>query len=241
VGLPLVPKGLAVRRFQVPYIPAPNEPIELDEQGSHHLLTVLRMSRGSRIRVFDGEGNHAEATLADVVDKRAILRVAQILSPLPSPPPVHLLIGIPKRPAMDLAIRMATEAGVQEIHPMLCERSVPRGDRDARWRKICESACQQSGRTDIPLIHPLRPVREALRLPDEITDRRIALPNSPAGAAASKPSAIAIGPEGGFTSAEVQLALSMGYTPVGLGPFILRTDTAAVVAVAQAVGDPRPR
>lgn len=226
-----------MRRFQVPYIPANNERLELDDQGSHHLLTVLRVSRGSEIRIFDGEGNHAVAELTDVISKRAVLLVKQQLQSLPTSSPVHLLIGLPKGPAMDLAIRMATEAGVREIHPMLCERSVARGDRDTRWRTISQSACQQSGRTDIPVIHKLLPMKAALHLPAEINDRRIALPNNSTGTSAVGPSAIAIGPEGGFTTGEVKIALSMGYEPVGLGPFILRTDTAAVVAVAQAMGE----
>ena len=236
MGLPLVQEELALRRFRVPHIPGEGEQLQLDPQASHHLLNVLRVSRGSELRIFDGHGHHADAVLADVVAKQALLVVNKHLRPLSPQPAVHLLLGMPKGPAMDLAIRMATEAGVSEIHPMICERSVPRGDRLDRWAKISQSASQQCGRTDIPVIHSPRPLNEVLDLPGDICDRRIALPNSSAGTLAEAPTAIAIGPEGGFTPAEVTTALALGYLPVGLGPFVLRTDTAAVVAVAQALG-----
>jgi 16S rRNA (uracil1498-N3)-methyltransferase len=225
-----------LRRFRVPHIPGEKEHLQLEVRASHHLLNVLRLPRGSELRIFDGLGQHAKAVLVDVVAMRAVLLVNQHLQRLEPPPQVHLLLGIPKGPAMDLAIRMATEAGAREIHPMVCERSVPKGDRSERWTKISESASQQCGRTDVPIIHPPRPITEVLNLPATISDRRIALPNSPPGSQAEGPTAIAIGPEGGFTSSEVNTALSLGYRPVGLGPFVLRTDTAAVVAVAQALG-----
>jgi 16S rRNA (uracil1498-N3)-methyltransferase len=221
-----------MRRFLVPPFHVDAKRIVLDAQNSHHLLNVLRLVRGGSVLLFTGASWEVEATLIDVQDSLAVLELVGPRRPLEAAPHVHLLLGIPKGPAMDLAVRMATEAGVREIHPMRCQRTVPKGDRSSRWKKIAESASQQSGRADVPLVHPPQSFSETLELHNDFDHRFIAAPNTPTGTQGTGSIAVAIGPEGGFTLQEMTLAQDMGYQRLGLGPFILRTDTAAAIAVA---------
>ncbi len=219
-----------MRRFRVPRIPAPGEPLTLDESSSHHLLRVIRHRRGEPLVVFDGEGQEAMAELVDVHGDRAVIAITGAITSARPAVPMHLVIGIPKGPAMDLSVRMATEGGATDVHPILAERSVARGDRGDRWRRIAESAAQQCGRADVPVIHSLTTLEKVLAvLP---TDVRIGIAGAPEASSASGAAAVLVGPEGGWTRAEIAHALACGARPVGFGSWVLRTDTAAAIAVA---------
>ena len=219
-----------MRRFRVPSIPALGERQTLGSSGSHHLLNVIRHGRGQQLLIFDGAGMQALAELVDVQGDQAVI---EVVGPSRSASPqfaVHLVIGLPKGPAMDLAVRMATEAGVTDIHPAIAERSVARGDRGDRWRRIAESAAQQCGRADVPTIHAVTKLSDVLALLPH--DRRIGVAGAPPAEPASGPVAVLVGPEGGWTAREIAVAQEGGAVAMGLGDWILRTDTAAAVAVA---------
>lgn len=222
-----------MRRFRVDRIDPPGAWMAPSAEVAHH-LHVLRIRPGERVILFDGAGQEAVAVLLDASPPRL-----EVLEPIASRLPrwpVHLIIGLPKGPAMDLAVRMATEAGVTDIHPVLTERSVPRGDRLDRWERIAESAAEQCGRGDIPTLHELLPYASALDALPTGLDLRIAVPGAAPHPSPDGPCGVMIGPEGGFTESEVLYATERGIVGMSLGPFILRTDTAAAVAVASIAG-----
>lgn len=226
-----------MRRLWVEALAAPGERVPLGPTSSHHALRVLRLPRGAEVVVFDGTGRQARASLVDVTDGAALVEVIGPATTAAPAHPLHLVLGLLKGPAMDLAVRMATEAGATDIHVVQAARSVARGDRADRWARIAASAAQQCGRADIPRVHPVVALADALgALP--ALDLRVAVPGAPRLEPATGPAAICVGPEGGFTDAELACLLERGARPAGLGSWVLRADTAVAVAVASTASDP---
>ena len=222
-----------MRRFQVTALPTTSGAVvELDTEGSHHLLKVLRGRKGSSFLLFDGSGQEAAATLSTSEEGLAQLTLTEAPHTRPEPTPLHLVMAIVKGPAMDRAVRMATECGVTHIHPVVARHSVARGEKTDRWERIAKSAAQQCGRADVPEVLPVAKLFEALGRLDADVDIRIAQPGEARAEQATGPAAVVIGPEGGFTPDEIMRALDLGAMPIGLGPNILRADTAAAVALA---------
>jgi 16S rRNA (uracil1498-N3)-methyltransferase len=220
-----------VRRFRVEELPEVGARLTLDAEASHHLLRVIRHPRGGELILFDGSGLQAHARLVDATD----LAIVELLGPpRPAAPDaaLHLLLGIPKGPALDRALRMATEAGATHIHPVVAARSVSRSDKRARWSRILESAAQQCGRADLPELADLLPLPAALEGVAWPEDRRVAVPGAEPMGRARGAAAVAIGPEGGFSRAELGALLGSGWQAVGLSRWILRTDTAVAAALA---------
>ncbi|MEN0065564.1 MAG: RsmE family RNA methyltransferase [Myxococcota bacterium] len=206
----------------------------LDAATSHHLLRVRRLPRDATFIVSDGEGSLAQAQLIDVRDGRATLRIVGPWSAGPPRPPRHLVWAIPKGPALETGLRMAVEAGVTAIHLALGARSVPRSDRHDRWHRIIASACAQCGRADHPHLDPLWPtLAQAIDQVPEAVQGYIAAPGAGKPALAGEGRAVAIGPEGGFAPHELDHLLDHGWQPLGLGPHVLRSDTAAAIGVAR--------
>lgn len=227
-----------MRRFRVPALAEQGTTITFDRDGSHHLLEVVHIRRGEAVVVFDGTGNEARATLTDVHDGAAVVTIdGPIRSSRPTFP-LHLVLAVLKGPAMDDAIRMATEAGATCIRPFLASRSIARGERVDRWERVAASAAQQCGRGDVPSV--LAPTDLADALADLVgCELFVAVPGSARAQPANGPAAVVIGPEGGLTPFEVRAVLAAGGAPVGLGRFVLRADTAAAVAVALVAPDGR--
>ena len=216
-----------------------------------YLARVLRLGPGAELTLFDGRGQEARARIADIDGSRGELV-------LEAEPPearqataaiaITLLVALLKAEKMDLVVQKATELGVARIVPVRAARSVVRLDaaratsRVARWRKIAREAARQCGRVGLPEVEEPRDLRDALvEAPEDAwkaiffegaraSSLRAALPAKPA-----KAVVLAIGPEGGFEEAEVELAREAGFDVVGLGPRILRAETAALAALA-AVG-----
>lgn len=235
MGLPRVRAhgvSRAARRALVPELGSEGSELPLDDTTSHHLLRVLRLAPGDPVVVFDGQGKEAEARL--VADPHGTVRLVQTAPPRSrrATQAVHVILGLLKGPAMDDAVRMATEAGMTDLHPLVAARSVARDGRDERWLRIAESAAVQCGRADLPRIHPAGTLPAILdRIPPHVA-RRIALPGAARRAPTARDVAVLVGPEGGLTPAEVEQALARGFEPVTLGPWVLRACTAAPVAVA---------
>lgn len=214
----------------------------------HHLRDVLRLGPGDEIEVaFAGE---VWIVRLDAVDEGVTgTRIERLPHAAPLPR-VTLAQALAKGEKMDTVVRQATELGVLRIVPFAAERSVVRLEpakaaaRTERWRRIAESAAKQAHRADVPQVD------EPVALPDlpsalagttilvawEDADGApgIAAALAAAGAAAPGVSVI-IGPEGGLTDGEVALLRDAGATCVSLGPTILRTETAGVVAAALAI------
>ncbi len=231
------------------YHPAPlatGTTVALDRDNSHYLTTVLRARIGQPLLLFNGvEAGEYAATLTAI--ERQSCRVAvEAYQPVnrESPLAITLLQGISKGERMDWVVQKAVELGVTTLVPLITDRSVVRLDeerqqkRQHHWQSIAISACCQSGRTVLPQIE--RPLTLAAWLehhPTLTTELRWLLavrddyPTTPPHTPRPTHAAVLIGPEGGLTLEEEQLALHHHFIPRHLGSRILRTETATVAAL----------
>jgi 16S rRNA (uracil1498-N3)-methyltransferase len=222
--------------------------LALDERESHYLGHVLRLQRGDALVVFNGRGAERHASVESLQRRGATLTLGAARSPLPeSALDLTLVQALPKSDAMDLVVQKATELGARTLVPVYTEFSVVKLDaeRGARrlehWRKIAQSACEQSGRHQPLEIEPPAPLAAALEAMRS-SGRRFAL--EPAAELAldtqtlpGRALVVAIGPEGGFAAADWRLLDAAQFTRVTLGPRVLRAETAAlaVCAIAQSL------
>lgn len=211
--------------------------LDLPEQAAHHAARVLRLRDGDAATLFDGRGGEYEArlylpgrdhVLAEVGAKREIERE--------SPLQVTLAQGISSGEKMDFTIQKAIELGVAAIQPLVTDKSVVRlsGERAARrlshWRRIAIAACEQCGRNRVPPV--LEPLAVALYRPEGLKFLLSPTGEKRLGELAGSPVALAAGPEAGFSPQEEASLLRSGFTAVRLGPRVLRTETAALAALA---------
>ena len=208
------------------------------EQVRH--LKVLRVKEGETIGIFDGKGHEYEAVYSGKVSDKVRLD-KETRSQEELKVKITLAIAVPKGARMDVLVEKVSEIGVNHIVPIICSRSVvePRETKVERWRKIAIEACCQSERSIVPTIS--EPVKFADLL-STIKEYNHAFLCHKTGIPLTKeycecPSIMLIvGPEGDFTPAEMESAKEAGCTFVSLGPTILRTETAGIVAVAQITG-----
>ncbi|NBF05421.1 16S rRNA (uracil(1498)-N(3))-methyltransferase [Pseudomonas sp. Fl5BN2] len=215
---------------------------ELPETQAHYIGRVLRMAEGDGLQVFDGSGLEFRGTLVEVGKKRVRVRLDESFAgQAPSPLQIHLGQGLSRGERMDWAIQKATELGVSEITPIFSERCEVRlkderaDKRLLHWRQVAISACEQCGRSQVPVIHP--PALLADWINQSQADLKLVLhPVAQPLESHAKPASLAflIGPEGGLSDAEVEQSHSAGFLPARLGPRVLRTETAPVVALAVA-------
>lgn len=219
---------------------APGLELTLAEGAARHVGAVLRLREGAALILFDGRGLEAAAVLVEVNRKRVAVRI-DVLMPGhgESPLAVHLGQAISKGDRMDYAIQKAVELGVAAITPLYTEHGDVRlkGDREAKklahWRGVAISACEQCGRASIPAIHPPRPLSDWLASRDE-TLRLVLHPATPSRWSEAhdiSSAALLIGPEGGLSPREIEVAGASGFASLTLGPRILRTETTPVVAL----------
>lgn len=222
----------------------PGAELQLNEEQTRYIGRVLRLRVGDSLLVFNGDQGEFNATLTNVSRASASIELQEHRrTETESPLKVHLVQGISRGERMDFVVQKATELGVKRISPVLTEHGVVKLDaaRTARrrehWQKIAESACEQSGRIRPPLIDAPLPLKswfgQRSRQPDiELVLQpgatkaltSIALPQTKV--------CILIGPEGGFSDSEYEDAAVAGFIAVSLGPRILRTETAALAALA---------
>lgn len=211
----------------------------LPEAAAHYIGRVLRLPAGAAVQLFDGSGTEFRGELLEVGKKQVSVQLHEQLPGLPeSSLRIHLGQGLSRGERMDWAIQKATELGVAEITPIVSERCEVRlkderaDKRLAHWRQIAISACEQCGRSVIPQINP--PVTLADWLPVEAALKLVLHPVAEPLTTHPAPQTLAflIGPEGGLSDAEVEQATSAGFLPARLGPRVLRTETAPVVALS---------
>ena len=213
----------------------------LEDAQFTHLVKVLRFTDGQTLTVFNGQGLEFTATLAEVGKKSAQVELLQqTRDELPSFLSLHLGQVISKGDRMDFTVQKATELGVHEITPLISERCDVRlkGERlDKKiehWQKIAIAACQQSGRVHVPIIHPVEHLEDWLQARSEEV-RLLLHPHQQqplSDYATPRSVALLVGPEGGFSDFEVQQAVAQNFSGLTLGPRILRTETAALVALS---------
>ncbi len=211
---------------------------------AHYLGRVLRMRVGQPLIVFDGSGGEYSAHIASISKRSVQLRVGvHIDIDRESPLSIHLLQGLSRGDRMDTIVQKTTELGVAAITPLTTDFSVVKisGNRAEKklshWRGISISACEQCGRNVLPRIDEPTSFKEWLGANVGDTRSRLILKPNVAQTldAYTKPTGpicILIGPEGGFSDVEYELAEDLGFEPISLGPRILRTETAAIAAVA---------
>lgn len=206
-------------------------------------VQVLRLQQGDSLTLFNGQGGEYQASLLSL-QKRAALCEITGFDDISRESPVWLGLAqaISSGDRMEFTLQKGVEMGVSLFQPIAAERSVvklsgERADkRVQRWQEIVQSACEQCGRNTLPQVLPIISLQEWLAQRQD-ADARLIL--SPLGrqrlvdiARAPRRAWLMAGPEGGYSAREEAAALAAGWTPLTLGPRILRTETAALAAVA---------
>lgn len=229
------------------YLDAPlseGKVIDLPADVARH-VQVLRLQPGNALTLFNGEGGEWAAEVRQMAGRQQVAVQVGAHQPVSRELGcrVTLALGMPANERMDALVEKATELGVASIQPLQCARSVLKlaGERaerrQAHWQAVAVAAAEQSGRTRVPQIAPVRgladwlgqladgPARHVLSLADDA---------APLAGVAASPGAdwlLLSGPEGGLDATEEALARQRGFTPVSLGPRVLRADTAPLAAL----------
>ena len=218
--------------------------IELDGDRARYLGKALRARIGDRVTIFNGEGPEWLATIMRIGKSSVVLELGEsIETGTESPLKIHLVQGISRGERMDFVVQKATELGVKRITPVLTEYGVVKLNPDRaekrreHWQKIAASACEQSGRTRLPLIDTPVPLKNWFGSKPEKVDAELILMPGAATPLATIPApetkvCVMIGPEGGFSDTEYADADVSGFKAVSLGPRVLRTESAAIATLA---------
>lgn len=232
-----------IPRFFCPFPLHPGATVELAADAAHHALKVLRVGAGDTAILFDGRGGQWRATLHPA--GKALRATLEEFDDIDCEPPLALTLvqGLPAGDKMDLVVQKAVELGVRRIQPVVAKRSLVRlsGERAERrvthWRNIAIAACEQSGRNTVPAVAPILDLPQYLGMAAQENGLRfICAPGATRSlrdlAAPAVPVSLLVGPEGGFDESELLAARAAGFHPVGLGPRVLRTETAGLGALA---------
>ena len=221
--------------------------VYLDNEEAHHIMKVLRLGTGTVVRIFDGQGREYEVEL--MVERGGIW--GRIISEVPAVREPKLKVtlaqGLAKGEKNELVIQKATEVGVQAIIPLVCERSVAKPSakrsKEDRLRRVAREAAKQCQRAVVPTVEsacqvtdlvasfPLYDVVLLLWEEEQIRDLKRTLQELRQERSINR-LLVLVGPEGGFTTAEAREAIEHGARSVSLGPRILRTETAGLVALS---------
>ncbi len=230
-------------RVLAPGLPAAGGSFELPAGAAAHVARVLRLVAGDELVLFDGAGQEAAATIAEIRGSSVHVNVTvPAVVDRESPLSLTLVQGVSRGERMDLVMQKATELGVARLIPVMTERSVVKLDaaqaakRLQHWQGVVAAACEQSGRAWLPEVLPPQPLLKWLAQPAKEGEQRFLLhPGSSTRARdlpALRSATLLIGPEGGLAPQEREAALLAGFQDLSLGPRILRTETAALAALA---------
>ena len=230
-----------IQRFHVDKIDNSKSNLEIDGEQSHYITRVLRLQIGDRMILFDGSGSEWAAKIIDTKRNRLLLELEERATPdRESPINLTLIQSVSRSKRMDLVMQKSTELGVTRIVPVFSTNTVVKMKEDKiekklnHWRNILISASEQSGRTKIPdLMSPIQLDTECLE--KNKSDLSIFYDTTGKDSyGANKPLdiTIVIGPEGGFTKDEKQMAIDAGYIVMQSGPRLLRTETAPIMALS---------
>jgi len=234
---------MMIPRFFVSHPLPPGGEVVLPEEVAHHAARVLRLQDGDAVILFDGHGGEVPARLAVSGRRWSACLGARAAIERESPLRLVLVQALASGDKMDWVVQKSTELGVSAVWPVAAARSVLRlaGERAAKrlahWRQVAVSACEQCGRNRVPEVAPIvsldaylaaaRSARKLLLLPSADKALRNIVPP-----AAGEPIHLLVGPEGGWSEAEVAACLRAGAEAIGLGPRVLRTETAGPAALA---------
>jgi len=247
-----------VRRFTIAPERLEGGRVVFDREESHHLARVLRLRPGDTVIAGDGAGREYTVRIETVGEEASGTVLGVTARESESPLRITLVQSVPKGDKMEAIVRAATELGVARVVPALTARTVVTlepsrwRDRARRWQRVAKEAAKQCGRAVVPPVDIPRPLADVLAL-DEPADLRLCLwegaidersgslpvatlaDSLPAALDAGSRIHLLVGPEGGLSREEVESARAHRWTIVGMGPRILRTETAgpAVIAVLQ--------
>lgn len=203
----------------------------------NQIKNVLRITHGGRILLSDGVGHEAEVVITEIMPKSILVDVLNVREDDIKLKNVTLYLAVLKKENFELTVQKAVECGVNKIVPFINERTIKTGLNMDRLQKIIREASEQCGRNTLPTIS------EPIDFADALTDgsqaeekiifhlmNDVYMPDKNAESAS-----IFIGPEGGFTEKEIDLAKKQGYEIASLGPLTLRAETAGIVGVYRAV------
>jgi len=210
---------------------------------AHHVATVLRLGRGASLRLFNGDGHECRAVITHAERRQVEIRVDAVTTPpVESPLELTLVQGIARGDRMDFAIAKAVELGVHTVQPAFTARGKVKLEgrrlekKQAHWQRVAESAAEQSGRLAWPRVQPAANLADLLAAP--ATNAAVRLLLAPGAATRLRKLAptsritLFVGPESGFSAAELERAEAAGIRTLDLGPRILRTETAGMAALA---------
>ena len=229
-------------RFYLADALQPGQNISLPENVIRH-LHVLRVREGEEITLFNGNGHSYPTRLLSLAKRQA---VAEVLSEQTvdneSPLAISLIQAVSSGERMDFTLQKSVEMGVTEIFPVTSARSIVKlsGERaekrQERWQEIVIAACEQCGRNRIPTVHPLLPLPQRLQQLPQSDVRLLMGLHHPTSLKAIQPApqriTLMIGPEGGWSPEEEAAAFQTGFQSILLGKRVLRTETAALAAIA---------
>ncbi|MGC3979784.1 MAG: 16S rRNA (uracil(1498)-N(3))-methyltransferase [Steroidobacteraceae bacterium] len=217
--------------------------VTLPAGGAYHIVRVLRLRVGAALIVFDGVGSEHRAEISAINGDKVLAQVGERLGGIAeSNLHITLVQGISRGERMDWTLQKATELGVSVIAPVLTARSVVKlddkqaGKKQEHWQGIVIGACEQSGRSTLPHVNAPTRLRDYLSNTAKDGLRLVLSPTAATSLAGlsnlTSNVELLIGPEGGLDDDEVMLAEKAGFTSVRLGPRVLRTETASVVALS---------
>ncbi len=234
-------------RYYLPQLgPSLSGPVELDMDETRHAVRARRHRVGDRVELFDGLGRLAVAVVVATPPRGPMrLEAVELVEHGPAPRGLHIACAVPKGDRVETLLDMATQLGAAGFTLLHFERSVrnPGAGRESRWRRVVVEAAKQSRRLHLPTIENLCDFDEWLQRTEVAT----AWLADPAAAPLARPldlfagaggPMVIVGPEGGLTAGEVELARERGCRPLGLGPHVLRVETAVVAAAALAAAVP---
>lgn len=235
---------MSIPRFFCPFPLSATHQLELSPVAAHHACKVLRLRVNDAVQLFDGTGIEVRGIISEIRNKSVILSDLQLSqASRESPLPVILAQAMCSSEKMDWIVQKATELGVTAIQPVQTQRSVAslsaeRAEKRAdHWHKVTIAACEQCGRNILPQIHLPQELKRWLGTQRSLSSRKFILLPDAASSLSQYPAmpgttTLLIGPEGGFTIDEANLAQQAGFLPLKLGGRILRTETAAIAAIA---------
>lgn len=221
----------------------PGAQLQLPKNAAHHAAKVLRMGAGDSVTLFNGDGYDYQADILRAHQGEVVVKITNItLAKSESPLQVTLAQAISSGERMEFTLQKAVELGVAAIQPIAAERSVVKlsGDRAEKrrehWQSVVNSACEQSGRATVPQVAPILNLGDWLGLRQEFVLKLLLSPTAEHTLHTLPVCAgdicLLIGCEGGLSSTEQQMAESCGFIPTRLGNRVLRTETAALAALA---------
>lgn len=217
--------------------------LDLPPSATRH-VQVLRLQPGESLTLFNGEGGEFDAVVLRMGRSDVSVTVGAYQAvEREAARPVHLAVGMPANERMDWLVEKAAELGAASIQPLLAQRSVLKlqGERaekkQAHWQGVAIAACEQSGRNQVPVVHPVMGLAQWLAPPAAAGVRLLLSLGRDAVTlrlAAGSEAAVTLlsGPEGGLTAQEEEMAVAAGFRHTSLGPRVLRSETAPLAALA---------